>query len=48
MNPIVLFMGHIKPHYFKWDTLNPILSHIYYKISNKKKKKKKEEVHKNI
>lgn len=36
MNPIVLFISHIKPHNFKWDTLNPILSYIYiyHKNSN--------------
>ena len=32
MNPIDLFIGHIKPHNFKWDTLNPILSYIYIYI----------------
>ena len=32
MNNIVLFIGHIKPHNFKWDTLNPILSYIYIYI----------------
>ena len=34
MNPIILFMGHIKTHNFKWDTLNTKLSQIYHKNSN--------------